>query len=278
MAAAGADLIAPIIEALQAADPLLAYSIVSGAPASAIAGPQGLALAQHLLSQQYFGAALWILAHSNESDESFMHLAFSFAHTPNAFSAPEAGPLVPLMVSKLAFNLESAATIDTRLPALAGFLLRLPRSNQLTKAHVDFMRVAVARKAFDTARLVADVPMFTLATFPEQRKSAAEAAKDLGGVTSVDVLTYYFCSGSVFCFHQLWAKAAAAFKTVGAPVLDSSQWFSTRSRRMPLRAHTALHLNGDDVDSPSPSPSIPHCLPPLAVLGAPYSRRISAAG
>ena len=108
-------------------------------------------------------------------------------------------------------HLDAARNLDLRLAALANTLPRLPRASHLTTVHAEFMRVATGRNAFASARMVADLPMTSLATL-------ADGGKELGPVTASDVLTYYFCAGMMFCELREWERAAAAFKMVRAAV------------------------------------------------------------
>ena len=82
---------------------------------------------------------------------------------------------------------------------VAALTKNLLTPNVLTTAHVDFVRLALAARAYDTgAAVVAATPVHSVAA----------------GTSPRDALLFHYYGGLLSCGAESWAQAAGLFKTV----------------------------------------------------------------
>lgn len=137
--------------------------------------------------------------------------------------------LLSAVVCRVCAGVAAAATQlgapGTALDPVTTLIRKALPAHVLTTAHVDFVKLALAARAYNVAAATLDaMPLYAVAQ----------------GVTARDALLFHYYSGLVFCGAEAWAHATGMFKTVETHAIGQRHC-SERSREIPIPL--AVHLS-----------------------------------
>ena len=131
------------------------------------------------------------------------------------------------MVCRVCAGVAAAATQlgapGTALGPVTNLIRKALPAHVLTTAHVDFVKLALASRAYNVAAATLDaMPLYAVAQ----------------GVTARDALLFHYYSGLVFCGAEAWARATGMFKTVGTSHRETALFrLGSNARPHPLAVH-----------------------------------------